>query len=168
MLTASAARTLADYKKWANHETFLIVEAVPEEEIYKTRPTLFKNIAATLNHTYVVDMIWQAHIEGRKHGIPALNTVTHPRLADLHAAQLELDGWYADWAATQTDDSLSAERQFELIGGNAGQMSCAEMLLHVVTHNAYHRGFVADMLTAIGAKRPSVDYPIYKRHLLAA
>jgi uncharacterized damage-inducible protein DinB len=167
MLTAAAARTLADYKRWANHETFLVVAAVPEEEIYKTRPTLFKNIAATLNHTYVVDLIWQAHIEGRKHGIAALNAVTHARLADLHAAQSALDDWYADWAQAQTDEGLSAERRFELIGGNAGQMSCAEMLLHVVNHNTYHRGFVADMLTAIGAKRPSVDYPIYKRRLAA-
>lgn len=163
MLNPAAAQTLADYKRWANKETFDIVLALPAEEIYKERPTLFKNIAKTLNHTYVVDMIWQAHIEGRSHGIPALNTVTHDDVQSLWLAQREMDDWYADWAARQTEGSLAQERDYELIGGNAGRMSHAEMLLHVVNHGTYHRGFVSDLLTQIPARRPSVDLPVYKR-----
>ncbi len=38
-------------------------------EATKKRPTLFKNMVNTLNHLHVVDLIWQAHIEGRDHGI---------------------------------------------------------------------------------------------------
>jgi uncharacterized damage-inducible protein DinB len=163
MLPLAAARTLADYKKWANQETFAIVTALPPEEIYKERPTLFKNIARTLNHTYVVDCIWQAHIEGRPHGLPALNVVTHPEIEALWAAQQEMDDWYVAWADRQTDATLAREQDFALIGGNAGRMSLGEMLLHVVNHGTYHRGFVADLLTQIPARRPSVDLPVYKR-----
>jgi uncharacterized damage-inducible protein DinB len=163
MLSPAAASTLADYKKWANQETFAIVMALAPEEIYKERVSLFKNLAATLNHTYVVDLIWQAHIEGRKHGIAALNTVTHTDIESLWQAQQIIDDWYIDWAGAQTDSSLVREREFELIGGNPGRMSCAEMLLHVVNHGSYHRGFVSDLLTQIPAKRPSVDFPVYKR-----
>lgn len=163
MLTPAAARTLADYKKWANQETFAIVMALPPEDIYKERVSLFKNIATTLNHTYVVDLIWQAHIQGRKHGIAALNTVTHPDIGALWEAQQAMDDWYAAWADEQTEAGLAEEKEFELIGGNAGRMSSAEILLHVVNHGSYHRGFVSDMLTQIPAKRPSVDLPVYKR-----
>jgi uncharacterized damage-inducible protein DinB len=165
MLSPAAALTFADYKKWANEETFAIVMALPPEEIYKERVSIFKNIAATLNHTYVVDLIWQAHIEGRKHGIAALNTVTHADIHSLWQAQQAMDDWYIDWARAQTDSSLAAEKEFELIGGNAGRMSSAEMLLHVVNHGSYHRGFVSDLLTQIPAKRPNVDFPVYKRML---
>jgi uncharacterized damage-inducible protein DinB len=165
MLTAAAARTLADYKQWANRETFAIVMALPPEEIYKERPSLFKNIARTLNHTYVVDRIWQSHIQGQPHGIAALNTVTHPEVEALWSAQQEMDEWYASWAATQTAETLAQDKEFELIGGNTGCMSLGEMLLHVVNHGTYHRGFVADLLTQIPARRPSVDLPVYKRYL---
>jgi uncharacterized damage-inducible protein DinB len=163
MLTPSAANMLADYKKWANQETFAVVMALPQEEIYKERVSLFKSLPHTLNHIYVVDCIWQAHIEGRSHGIPALNAVTHARIEDLQAAQAEIDDWFISWASTQTEESLAREKDFELIGGNAGRMSTAEMLLHVVTHGSYHRGFVSDLLTQMGARRPSVDLPVYKR-----
>lgn len=163
MLTSSAANMLADYKKWADQETFAIVMALPQEEIYKERVSLFKTLATTLNHIYVIDCIWKAHIEERKHDIPALNTVTHPRIEDLRAAQMEMDDWFIAWAAKQDEQSLARELDFELIGGNAGRMSISEMLLHVITHDSYHRGFVSDLLTQMGAKRPSVDIPVYKR-----
>jgi uncharacterized damage-inducible protein DinB len=38
------------------------------QSIARERPTLFKSIIGTLNHSYVVDLIWQAHLEGRAHG----------------------------------------------------------------------------------------------------
>jgi uncharacterized damage-inducible protein DinB len=165
MLTPASARMLADYKRWANRETFAIVMALPPDEIYKERISLFKNIARTLNHTYVVDLIWQAHIEGRPHGMPALNTVTHPEIEALWAAQQEMDDWYFAWAARQTETSLALEKDFTLIGGNTGRMSHGEILMHVVNHGSYHRGFVSDLLTQISAPRPSVDLPVYKRKL---
>ncbi|OZI19634.1 hypothetical protein CAL26_18700 [Bordetella genomosp. 9] len=165
MLNAASARMLADYKRWANRETFAIVMALPSDEIYKDRVSLFKSFATSLNHTYVVDLIWQAHIEGREHGIAALNAVTHPEIEDLWRAQQELDDWYIDWSAAQTDESLAREKDFALIGGNTGRMSNGEMLMHVVNHNSYHRGFVADLLTQMSAPRPSVDLPVYKRKL---
>lgn len=165
MLTPTSARMLADYKRWANRETFAIVMALPATEIYKERVSLFKSFAHSLNHTYVVDRIWQAHIEGREHGIPALNTVTHPDIEDLWTAQQEIDEWYAAWAGSQTETSLAREKDYALIGGNTGRMSQGEILMHVVNHNSYHRGFVADLLTQMSAPRPSVDLPVYKRKL---
>ncbi|HEY0293839.1 MAG TPA: DinB family protein [Bordetella sp.] len=168
MLTPDAARMLADYKKWANQETYAIVLALPPEEIYKERVSLFKNIARTLNHIYVVDLIWQAHVEGRPHGIAALNTATHEEIGALWEAQQAMDDWYIAWAAQLTEAGLAEDKRYELIGGNTGSMSCAEILLHAVNHGSYHRGFVSDLLTQIPAKRPTVDLPVYKRVRAAA
>ncbi|WP_261172772.1 DinB family protein [Chromobacterium amazonense] len=37
------------------------------------------------------------------------------------------------------------------------------MLLHIVNHKNYHRGFVADMLYQLPATPPTTDLPVYLR-----
>ena len=98
MIDLAAARMLTRYNAWANHLLFEAVAALPAGEAHKERPTLFRNMVNTLNHLYVVDVIWQAHLLARDHGIPALNTVMHPELETLRAAQAEIDAWFVDWS----------------------------------------------------------------------
>ena len=47
---------------------------------------------------YVIDRIWQAHLEGRDHGYAARNTPDHPPLPELWRAQQEIDRWYIAWS----------------------------------------------------------------------
>src|SRR5882762_4782927 len=77
MITPQAARMLTRYNRWANELIFEAVAGLPEGEAAKERQSLFKNIVHTLNHNYVIDLIWQAHLEGREHGFAARNTPGH-------------------------------------------------------------------------------------------
>jgi uncharacterized damage-inducible protein DinB len=70
MMNTQTARMLAQYKARADKLMFESVAALPPGEAEKERRTLFKSIIGTLNHTYVVDMIWQAHLEGRALSVP--------------------------------------------------------------------------------------------------
>ncbi len=90
MLDREFARLLARYKTWADRLTFEAVAALPAGEAERGRPTLFKSIVGTLNHSYVVDLIWQAHLEGRPHGFTARNVVPHPELEALWPAQQQV------------------------------------------------------------------------------
>jgi uncharacterized damage-inducible protein DinB len=81
------ARLLATYKSWVDALTLEAVAALPRGEAARERPTLFKSIIGTLNHSYVVDLIWQAHPQGRGHGFQARNVVPHAHLAALTQAQ---------------------------------------------------------------------------------
>jgi uncharacterized damage-inducible protein DinB len=65
MIDARTVKMLAQYKAWADKVMFDGVTALPPGEAEKERKTLFKTIIGTLNHNYVVDLIWQAHLEGR-------------------------------------------------------------------------------------------------------
>ncbi len=48
-------------------------------------------------------------------------------------------------------------------------MTCGEILMHVVTHASYHRGYVADMIHDIPGRRPpTMDLPVYMREGRAA
>ena len=63
---------LLDYKAWANHLTFSALSGVSDDELSKERETNFKTIPATLNHVYVVDDIFKAHLLGKQHGYLSL------------------------------------------------------------------------------------------------
>ena len=163
MITPDTARMLARYRAWSTRVWFDAVAALPPGEATKERKSLFKNMVHTLNHLYVVDLIWQAHLEGREHGLTARNTADHPPLDELREKQEAVDRWYVDWSDGATDATLAEAREVELIGGNRVTMTRGEMLLHVVNHTAYHRGFVADMFFEVPARPPVTDLPVYLR-----
>lgn len=167
MADPATARMLARYNAWANRTLLDAVAALPAEERTKERPTLFKTMVNTLNHIYTVDVMWQAHLEGREHGIPALATVLCDDFATLDFRQREMDAWYVAWADSQTAATLDAPVEFTLIGGNRGTMTRNEILLHVVTHCSYHRGWAADQFFQVPQRPPTMDLPVYKR-LVAA
>ena len=163
-MNAAIAQMLARYSQWSDKVMFDAVAALPEGEALKPRASLFKNMVHTLNHIYVIDRIWQAHLEGRDHGYEARNTKDHPPLAELWQTQQEVDAWYVDWSDRQTDATLAETVQYTLIGGNKGAMTRGEILLHVVMHTNYHRGFVADMIYDVpGCRPPAMDLPVYMR-----
>lgn len=163
MITTHTACMLTRYNAWANKVMFDAVAALPEGEAVKERKSLFRNMVHTLNHNYVIGLIWQAHLEGREHGFEARNTKDHPPLADLWRVQQTVDGWYIAWSDALTDDALQEQVRFTLIGGNPGVMTRGEILLHVVNHTTYHRGFVCDMFFQVPMRAPTTDLPVYLR-----
>jgi uncharacterized damage-inducible protein DinB len=159
MVDLRTARMLARYNAWADEQIFDAVAALPPGEAEKTRTTLFKSMIGTLNHNYVVDLIWQAHIEGRPHGFKARNVVVHAELAALRQAQRAFDQWLIDWADAQSAASLDEIVDFTFISGRTGRVSRGDMLLHIVNHTTYHRGWVAEMFFEVPAKAPAGDLP---------
>jgi uncharacterized damage-inducible protein DinB len=161
MTTVHHARTLAKYRMWADRLTFDAVAALPPGEATKERPTLFKTMVGTLNHNYVIDLVWQAHLEGRNHGFAARNLVLHAELGELWQAQQAVNQWYIDWTNRQSHASLDEVVNFTFIGGEKGSMSRGDILLHVVNHATYHRGWVAEMFFQVPARNPTTDLPVF-------
>lgn len=163
MTTLRNARMLTRYNAWADRLIFDAVAGLPEGEATKPRTSLFKNIVHTLNHIYVIDLIFQAHLQGREHGFAARNTAGYPALEELRQAQLALDDWYVAWSDAITEGALNEKVGFTFVGGGQGVMTRAEMILHVVNHTTYHRGFVADLLHQVPARPPTTDLPVFLR-----
>jgi uncharacterized damage-inducible protein DinB len=161
MTAVDTIRLLTRYNAWANKAIFEAVAALPHGEASKERPTIFNNMINTLNHLHVVDLIWQAHIEQRRHGITALNTVLYTDLNELWRAQQTIDAWFITWGDTLSEAEADEKVYFTLIGGRQGEMRRSEIVLHVVNHTSYHRGFVADMFCQIPARPPLTDLPVF-------
>lgn len=163
MINVRSARMLTRYNAWADKLMFDAVAALPAGAATQERPTLFKTMVRTLNHNYLIDVIWQAHLEGRAHGFERRDVVLHPELAELRTAQQAANAWFMDWSDAQSEASLAEEVRFTLIGGNTGAMTRGEILLHVVTHHSYHRGWVSDMFFQVPAQPPTMDLPVFRR-----
>ncbi len=159
----ATVRMLTRYKAWANGVTFSTVIALPEGEATLNRPTRFGNMVHTLNHSYVIDDIFRAHLEGRRHGYAARNTPEAPPLRELWKAVQAMDQWYVDFADGLTAQALREIVHFEFVGGGAGAMTREEILLHIVNHGTYHRGFVGDMLYQVPITPPASDLPVFLR-----
>jgi uncharacterized damage-inducible protein DinB len=156
-------RRLTRYNAWANRRIFDAVAALPPGEAEKPRKSLFKNMIHMLNHNYVIDRIFQAHLEGRAHGYAARNTPDHPPLAELWRAQQQIDAWYVERYDRMSAEDLDETVRFAFVGGGEGAMKRAEILLHLTNHKSYHRGFVAQMFYEIPARPPTTDLPVFLR-----
>lgn len=109
----------------------------------------------TMNHTHVVDQIFKAHLTGSSHVYTAANTPETPVLADLQAQITEVDGWFIDYARSLTAVQLAERIVFQFTDGKQGCMTREEILLHVITHGAYHRGAVGLILLRQGVTPPA-------------
>src|SRR5262245_10345313 len=161
MIDFSNTRLLARYRMWADQSTFDAVAALPSGEATKERPNPFKSIIGTLNHIYLVDLIWQAHLEGRDHGFKSRELKLYDGLKDLREAQQGINQWYIDWSDNQNAQSLDEIVHFRFISGEPGVMTRGEILQHVVNHATYHRGWIADMFFHVPVHSPTTDLPVY-------
>ena len=161
MFNRQGAWVMANYKAWADKVIFDGVAALPSGEAQKERKTLFKTMIGTLNHIYVVDLIWQAHLEQRAHGFKARNVVVHPELAELWTAQQKLNGWILAWIRNQSEESLDEALPFTFVSGKQAKMTRGEIFLHLVTHGCYHRGWVSEMFFDAGARPPQPDLSVF-------
>lgn len=137
-------------KSWANGELFDAVAGVSVTEHAALRCTAIR----MLNHIYVVDRIFRAHLLGVKHAYSVTNTPDTPELDELEFAVKETDLWFEDYAGAIDDSVLAESLRFKFTDGDAGTMTREEMLFHVLTHGAYHRGNVGQMLKGISVVPP--------------
>ena len=137
-------------KSWANRELFDVVASVTSTEHAAALHTAIR----TLNHIYVVDRIFRAHLAGEKHAYTATNTPETPELGELHFAVAETDLWFENYVASIGDQTLAQSLVFQFTDGDSGKMTREEMLFHVLTHGAYHRGNVGQILKGISVAPP--------------
>ncbi len=142
--------TLFAQKSWANHELFSTLSALPEDAHIEA----ITSATRTLNHIYVVDEIFRGHLCGRQTQFTATNTPETPDLGQLHFSVAETDAWYLQYVKQLPTSEIDQVIRFRFTDGDTGEMTREEMLLHVITHGAYHRGNVGQILKSISVAPP--------------
>jgi uncharacterized damage-inducible protein DinB len=138
------------YKAWANAEMLDALAQIDEKQY----PEQWKLAVRLMNHTYVVDRIFAAHLTGTTHAYQGTNTPETPTVAQLRDSICASDAWYQRYVAQLDDAALRETLVFTFTDGDPGAMTREEMLFHVLAHGGYHRGNVGMVLSACGIERP--------------
>ncbi|MCE8013536.1 DinB family protein [Billgrantia desiderata] len=148
-MSPNSLQSLFAYKAWANAELFTLLANLPPSYAAELHTCI-----RTLNHIYVVDRIFRAHLSEDPLPFDATNTEETPSISQLHGEVTETDAWYVDYVAKLSDSALSEPLAFTFTDGDAGRMTREEMLLHVIVHGGYHRGNVGQVLKSISVAPP--------------
>jgi uncharacterized damage-inducible protein DinB len=143
--------SLFEHKAWCNRGLIEALRAAPETaDRRELAVALF-----TFDHTNVVDRIFQAHLMGAEHGIEDVVATRFPQLDELARTMAETDAWYLDYVRDVTPAELEEVVTFTFVDGDPGRMTRGEILAHVITHGASHRGAVGKMLEQIQVRGAS-------------
>ena len=145
---ATLLQSLFRQKAAINEEFFAVIDRVDAEAHPAERHALIR----LMNHIYVVDRIFAAHLRGEPHGYEATNTPETPALDALRDAVLASDRGYLELVDALTPPQLAQMVAFTFTDGQRGRMTREEMLGHVITHGLSLAGRrahrVADALAA--------------------
>ena len=150
MSASTLLHSLFKYKAWANEELFTELDKLDPATHQAGRHTATR----ILNHIYVVDRIFAAHLSGEAHAYTGTNTPETPTLAELRDAVAKSDRWYVEYVGALPTESLAESLSFSFTDGAKGRMSREEMLAHVVTHGGYHRGAVGRIMAQVSVPPP--------------
>ena len=135
--------SLFQHKAWCNQRLVDALRAAPAD----ADPGRMAVVLLTLDHTSIVDQIFKARLSGGAHPFSSVVAERVPDPATLGGTLAETDAWYLDYAARVTPDELATEVRFTFVSdGDDGRMTKGEMLAHVITHSASHRGAIGRML----------------------
>lgn len=137
-----------EYKAWANQE-LLDYGARHFDRLPKEDGIFFLRI---LNHTAVVDALFVARIRGRSEPFEGDNTVQTPALESLRRFMSKNDSELIEIANSVED--LDRRICFSFCDGDGGQMTIAEIFLHLLTHGSNHRGMASRALANNQLDRP--------------
>jgi uncharacterized damage-inducible protein DinB len=139
-------RTLIHQKRWATNGLNEVLAAnlarLPADEQVLVR--------RLLDHVQTVDEIFQHNLEGRPHGHRAPRSAELPSFDALAAKARAIADWYVDYADGLPEAEVDQPIAFAFSNGEPASMTRGEMLLHVATHAAGHRGQVALLLQKNG------------------
>ena len=148
-MSTTTLKSLFGYKAWADAELFAQLAKLPEQHAEQLHSCI-----RTLNHIYVVDRLFRARLAGEPGPFEATNTKATPSLEQLRSDVAATDAWYQTYVSGVSSEQLSSVVEFTFTDGDAGRMSREEILLHVITHGAYHRGNVGQVLKSISIAPP--------------
>src|SRR5436190_1588184 len=109
-------QSLFRQKALINEEFFAVLAQVDAEAHAAERHALIR----LMNHIYVVDRIFAAHLRGEPHGYAATNTPETPTLAELRDAVLASDRGYLELVDALTSVQLAQSVAFTFTDGQRG------------------------------------------------
>jgi uncharacterized damage-inducible protein DinB len=141
--------SLFEHKAWSNQALVTALRAAPADVDRKQMAV----IVFTFDHTSIVDQIFKARLTGEPHDFESVVATRWPGIDALAQTMGGTDAWYVDYARRVSPEELESVVEFTFVAdGEPGRMTRAEILAHVITHGASHRGAIGKMLETLNVR----------------
>lgn len=149
-------RHMMRFDHWANGETIRSVQRaanVPSKAV------------ATLAHLVSAERLWLDRIQARR---PLVAVWPEQSIEEIANKADEISAEWERYLGEADDETLRRAVHYTNSRGEVFNSSVESIVLHLVTHGAYHRGQVATLLRLNGVTPAYVDYIHADRnHLIA-
>lgn len=138
--------SLFEHKAWCNAQLADALRVAPTD----VDRSAWMLVLFTFDHTSIVDEVFRARLEGVDPTWPSTVARAMPNLEATVARMAATDAWYIDYARNASSDTLAEVIDFAFVDDSApGRMTRGDMLAHVITHGASHRGGIGKMLEGL-------------------
>jgi uncharacterized damage-inducible protein DinB len=120
-------------------------------------------VLLTLEHTGIVDQIFKARLTGGEHGFAEVAGNRRPDVDQLAEMLRATDAWYIDYVGQVSEAELETVVDFTYLDGDPGHLTKGQILGHLITHGASHRGAIGKMLESLGVAGTSDMMTTFRR-----
>ena len=155
--------SLFRHKAWCNRGLIEALRAAPADVDRRQMAV----ILLTLDHTSIVDQLFKARLAGEAEpGFEAVVARRLPDLDELGATMAAIDAWFIDYAGRVTSRDLETVVEFKFVSDeDEGRMTKGQMLAHLITHGASHRGAIGKMLEGLNVPGASDMVTTFQREI---
>lgn len=147
---------LFDYDTWGNRESLRSLDSAGDG---------LERALKLFGHIVGAERVWLARLDQRNPALPA----PWPELR-LDACRVAVDELSARWKRFLSciePGHLDGDVVYRNTKGIEFRTQLADLLQHLITHSAYHRGQIAAAVRQAGGVPASTDYVFYVRQLAA-
>ena len=155
-------RAWLSYEDDAHAKSLASLASVPADR--RTAPE-YVRACGLMAHTVLVRRIWL----NRMHGGEPYTGAPFPDGTDLRQVAADWQAIYADWndyLANLTDEGLSRAFEYAGLFGGRFRSRVGDVLPHLFTHSAYHRGQIALLVKQAGGTPALTDFIYLNRETL--
>ena len=156
-ISLAAINELFSYNSWARDCQLQACAALTEDQFVRSLGSSFASVRDTLVHMVETELIWLERWRGQSpqtmlspQDFPSLNAVSE----QWRAVEREM----REYLATLSEDTLEQPVTYVSQKGDTFTYELWRPMLHVVSHQSYHRGQVTTLLRQLGLQAPVVDF----------
>jgi uncharacterized damage-inducible protein DinB len=151
---------MAKYHKWAYEKFFDALDSADDTDYFADKGLFFKSIHKSLNHLYLVDVLWLSRFEKTSPPITRLDQeLIEDRESLKKAIFIQADLWI-DFVKN-IDKHPEILCYFNQIDGTEAKRPYLSIIAHVFNHGTHHRGQITTILSQLNLPTPVLDYNFY-------
>ena len=156
-ISLAAINELFNYNYWARDCQLQACAALTEEQFLRGLDSSFASMRDTLVHMVETEVIWLERWRGQSPQ-SVLSPEQFPSLGAVSERWRAVEREMREYLATLSEETLEQPVTYVSQKGDSFTYELWRPMLHVITHQSYHRGQVTTLLRQLGLQPPTVDF----------